>query len=164
YRSALVIQRKLADDNPTVTKFREFLASHHANLAWLLWQKGGASVAEAEYRTALAIQRKLADDNPTMVQFRNSLATMYSDLGTRRAAIRLDFASLMGQPDQPSQAEAEFRSALGLYRRLADDNPAVADLRDSQARCHTGLGVLLAQEGKPTEAEAEYRAALAIQQ
>ena len=61
-------------------------------------------------------------------------------------------------------AEAEFREALALYQKLADDIPAVTDFRSRLADSHHGLGWSMADANKPVEAEAEYRKALAIQQ
>ena len=63
-----------------------------------------------------------------------------------------------------SEAEAEFRKALAIYQKLADDNPAVTEFRSGLAGSHNNLGFLLADTGKPAEAEAEYRKALAIYQ
>ena len=63
-----------------------------------------------------------------------------------------------------SNAEAEFRDALALYQKLADDIPAVTDFRSRLADSHHGIGWSMADADKPVEAEAEYRKALAIQQ
>ena len=63
-----------------------------------------------------------------------------------------------------SEAEAEFRKALAILQKLADDNPAVTQFRSDLAGSHNNLGWLLQQTGKSSEAEAEYRKALAIQQ
>ncbi len=75
YRKALAIQQKLADDNPTVTEFRDSLAVSHINLGILLTNyTGRSSEAETECRKALAIQQKLADDNAAVTDFRSTLA------------------------------------------------------------------------------------------
>ena len=62
----------------------------------------------------------------------------------------------------PSEAEAEYRKALAIQQKLADDNPAVTQFRGFLANHHFGLCILLSDTGKPTEAQAEYRKALAI--
>ena len=58
---------------------------------------------------------------------------------------------------QAAEAEAEYRQALAIYQKLADDNPAVSEFRSGLADSHINLGILLSETGKPTEAEAEYR-------
>jgi tetratricopeptide (TPR) repeat protein len=63
-----------------------------------------------------------------------------------------------------ANAEAEFRDALAIYQKLADDIPAVTEFRSRLADSHHGLGWSMSEVGKPVEAEAEYRKALAIQQ
>ena len=65
---------------------------------------------------------------------------------------------------KPSEAEAEYRKALAIRQKLADDNPAVTEFRSSLAASHNNLGMRAVGSGKPSEAEAEYRTALAIQQ
>ena len=71
---------------------------------------------------------------------------------------------LLSETGKPAEAEAEYRRALAIQQKLADDHPAVADFRDGLANSHNNLGILLMATGRPAEAEAEYRAALAIRQ
>ena len=71
---------------------------------------------------------------------------------------------LLAQTGKSSEAEAEYRKALAIQQKLADDNPAVTEFRSSLALSHNNLGILLASTGKSSEAEAEYRKALALQQ
>ena len=73
-------------------------------------------------------------------------------------------ASCCRDTGKPAEAEAEFRKALAIRQKLADDNPAVTDFRSRLADSHINLGILLSETGKPAEAEAEYRKALAIRQ
>ena len=72
-------------------------------------------------------------------------------------------ACVLWQTGKPSEAEAEYRKALAIQQKLADDNPAVDRFRSGLARTHHNLGSVLSDTGKSTEAEAEYRKALAIQ-
>jgi tetratricopeptide (TPR) repeat protein len=62
------------------------------------------------------------------------------------------------------EAESEYRKALALWQKLADDNPAVTEFRSSLAHSQFYLGILLSGTGKPAEAETEFRKALAIKQ
>ena len=63
---------------------------------------------------------------------------------------------------KPSEQEPEFRKAIALEQKLADDNPAVVVFRMLLANSHTSLAYDLSMMGKPTEAEAEFRAAITI--
>ena len=69
---------------------------------------------------------------------------------------------LLGETGKPAEAEAEYRKALALWQKLADDNPAVTEFRSGLAESHGCLGALLSKTGKPAEAEAEFRKAVAI--
>ena len=71
---------------------------------------------------------------------------------------------VLTQTGKPAEAEAEFRQALAIYQKLADDNPAVTGFRGSLGDNHYNLGVLLSITGRAAEAEAEHRKALAIHQ
>ena len=71
-------------------------------------------------------------------------------------------ASCCRRRAEPAEAEAEYRKALAIQQKLADDNPAVTEFRSGLAHSHNNLGILLCETGKPAEAEAEYRKALAI--
>jgi tetratricopeptide (TPR) repeat protein len=63
---------------------------------------------------------------------------------------------------RPAEAEAEFRKALAMFRRLVDDDPGSPYFRKNLAISHDWLGVLLHQAGRLSEAEAELREGLAI--
>ena len=61
------------------------------------------------------------------------------------------------------EAEAEYRQALAIQQKLADDNPAVTEFRSSWPTATTTSASCWRETGKASEAEAEYREALAIQ-
>ncbi len=65
---------------------------------------------------------------------------------------------------RPSEAEAEFRTALAICKKLAHDHPADVAYCHSEAAIHTNFGLFLSVTGRPEEAEAELREALAIHQ
>jgi Tetratricopeptide repeat len=56
-----------------------------------------------------------------------------------------------------SEAEVEYRTALAIQQKLAEENPAVTLLRSELAQSQDNLAVVLRQKGKPLEAAAEYR-------
>ena len=63
-----------------------------------------------------------------------------------------------------TESEAEFRKALAIRQKLADDDPAVTEFRRLLAQTHKNLGILLEEEGNLPEAEAEHQKALTIRQ
>ena len=63
-----------------------------------------------------------------------------------------------------AEAGAEYRQALAIRQKLADDNPAVTEFRSLEASSHNNLGYLLSNTGRPMEAETENRKALEIRQ
>ena len=65
---------------------------------------------------------------------------------------------------KPAEAEAEYKKALAILQKLADDNPAVTGFRDDLAASHSNLVAVLWSTGKLAEAEAECRTGLTIQQ
>ena len=60
------------------------------------------------------------------------------------------------------EAEATYRDALEIRRRVADESPDDLELRSDLAASHNNLGYLLRQTGRPREAEAELRSAMEL--
>ena len=86
------------------------------------------------------------------------------DDARRNLAVTLNrIGVVLVEMGKPLEAEAEYRRALAIRRKLADDNPDVAEFRSGLAVTHDNLGYL-SETGRPAEAEAEYRKALAIEQ
>jgi serine/threonine-protein kinase len=69
---------------------------------------------------------------------------------------------LLAETGRRQEAEAEYRKALALDLKRADNKPLDAGFRGDLADRHTSLGILLKETGKPSEAEDEFRQALAI--
>jgi tetratricopeptide (TPR) repeat protein len=76
----------------------------------------------------------------------------------------IDLGTLLMHAGKTAEAEAEYRSALAVYRKLADQSPSVDEFRGGQASTHNAMGILLSNTGKLAEAEVEYRSALALVQ
>ena len=72
-------------------------------------------------------------------------------------------ANVLAATGKPSEAEAEFRKALAIRKKLADDNPSAPLFRYLLAASHNTVGAMLSDR-KPSEAESELHTALAIQQ
>ena len=75
---------------------------------------GGARVPHGGWRS----MQKLVDENPVVTEFRIGLANSHMYLG--------NVLSLTGKP---AEAEAELRTALAIYQKLADENPAFTVFR-----------------------------------
>ncbi len=65
---------------------------------------------------------------------------------------------------KPAEAEAEYRAAQAIRKKLADANPGVTEFRGNLADSHVELGNILSDTGKSAEAQAELRQALALYQ
>ncbi len=61
FTRALEIGRKLADQNPTVTKFWLSLSESHQRMGNLLFDTGNPAEAMKATQAAIAIRQKLAD-------------------------------------------------------------------------------------------------------
>jgi tetratricopeptide (TPR) repeat protein len=63
---------------------------------------------------------------------------------------------------KPAEAEAEYRKALALYQKLADDNPAVTDFRVRMAYALTNLADAVRSLRRSAEARDGYDRAIAL--
>jgi serine/threonine protein kinase/tetratricopeptide (TPR) repeat protein len=153
YGKSLAMRQKLADANPTITRFQTELAGSHNNIAIVLSQTGKPVEALVEYRQALSIRQKLADANPTVSLFQYDLAKIEYNIGY--------LLSEMGRLEEALEALGQ---ALAIRRRLADASPAVNEFQSDLADCHNAIGILLSQTGKPAEALAAQRESLSIRQ
>ena len=71
----------------------------------------------------------------------------------------------MHQTGRSSEAEVEYRSALAIYQKLAEENPASTEIRRRLGFIFNNLGSLLLNvAGRPAAAEAEFRKAMTIKQ
>jgi hypothetical protein len=66
--------------------------------------------------------QKLVVDNPALTEFRFTLESTHNNLGWVFDQIR-----------KWSEAEAQYRLAVGLFQNLADDNPAVTGFQRNLA-------------------------------
>src|SRR5262249_47245539 len=85
-----------------------------------------------------------------VTQFREELAGSHNNLGI-----------VLTETGRKSESEAEFRKAIAIKQKLADDNPAVTQFRYGLAVSRFQLGVPLL--GRP-EAEAEVPQPIALSQ
>ena len=151
YREALAIQRKLADANPSVTRYQSDLAGSHNSIGILLSETGQPAEALKAHELALAIRRKLADANPSVTRYQNDLAGSHNNIG-----------NLLNVIGQPAEALKAYESALAIQQKLADANPSVTEFQSDLASSHYNIGNLLSETGQPAEALKAYESALAI--
>jgi tetratricopeptide (TPR) repeat protein len=85
--------------------------------------------------------RTLVEQLSAVTEFRSDLARVHNNVGW-----------LMSQSGRPTGAEAEFRAALALERKLADDHPEIPEYRDAAAYPGNNLSVVLRRLGRPAEA------------
>ena len=131
--------QKLVDDNPGVPEFR--LALTPCNLAYVLWETGKESEAEAEYREAIPSTQKLVDDYPASTRYRGALAHAYNALGF-----------FLGTTGRPTEAEAVDRKGLAFLQELVDDDPKVIQYSIEHLYTLNNLGSAVRQLGRPAEA------------
>jgi eukaryotic-like serine/threonine-protein kinase len=153
FRTAIAIQQKLVDDNPTVTEFRNRVAMSHNNLGLALEDAGKLAEAEAEYRDAIAIYQKVSDDNPAVTEFRRFLAVGQNNFGI-----------LLSKVGKLAEAEEVNRKALAIWQTLADDNPEVTDYRAGIGSAQTILGDVVRLLGRVAEARDCYERAIALEE
>ncbi len=146
FEKALLIERKLVEEHPEVTQFRNDLADSLQE-AGVARSGPGKTDGLDLHRESLAIRRKLVEDNPAVTEFRSRLAMSLSSIG-----------DLVGT----TEALALKREELAIRRKLADDNPSVIDFRAALSASHYGLGRLLEQTGHLAEALESYQAQLGV--
>ena len=71
YQKALTIYQKLADDNPTIARFRQAITYSLNSLGSLLTDTGRASEAIAYLVRSRDILEAVVKENPTVVDYRN---------------------------------------------------------------------------------------------
>jgi len=154
YGKALVIQQRLAHDEPGVTELQQGLAKIHNSIGALLWQTGKPEDALTAFRKVLAIQQKLADAHPGVPSLQSGLALSHNNI----ACVLCD---KMGKREE---ALTEFRKAAAIEQKLAEANRAVTEFWYSLAIYQNNIGEVLSATRKPEEALTEYRKALAVRQ
>jgi tetratricopeptide (TPR) repeat protein len=72
--------------------------------------------------------------------------------------------ALLASLGRRDEAEKEYRAALALWEKLAEQFPALPDYRRGLAKSHNNLAKLLADLSRRDEAEKAYRAALTLRE
>ena len=146
-----MIARKLADANPSVTKFQRDVAGCYTNIGNRLSDAGRPDEALTAYREALAIRQRLVDANPTVSKFQGDLSRSHDNIG-----------SLLAHFGKPDEALKAYESALKISRPLAEANPRIVEYQRNLLGSYVNVGNLLQAGGKRAEALKSYESALAI--
>jgi eukaryotic-like serine/threonine-protein kinase len=111
-RRAQAIERKLVDDNPTVTHFRGSLARSHTRLGDRLSQTGLPAEAEAEYRRARALYQDLVEKNPGVPSYRDLMASVDRNL-----------VAVLRRLGRPGDVRAVCDRVIAQIEALVRENP-----------------------------------------
>ena len=147
FRNAMTLRQKLADDNPAVTQFRNGVALGHRNLGKVLLGQGpavggGGRVPQSDRDLSGAGRRQ---------RRRHRIPNRAG--GQPRARSPSCCIKRAGG----RESEAEFREAMAVRQKLANDDPTLTEIQSDLAQSHHNLGYLLSDTGKLAKAEAEYR-------
>jgi tetratricopeptide (TPR) repeat protein len=151
FEEAVVIARKLANDNPTSTEAQRDLSINLGKLGSVAMQTGNLKAAKARFKEALLISRKLAKANPTSAEARRDLCVDLARLG--------DVAVEAGDL---KDAKAHFEEYLLIARRLAEDNPTSAQAQRDLCVILDRLGDVAARAGDFRYAKARFDESLII--
>jgi tetratricopeptide (TPR) repeat protein len=148
YGQALASWQKLVADHPNVADYRRELGLAHRELALALApDKVRLKDVEENHRHSLVLFEKLAADFPKESQYLEQAGHSQRYLGW-----------LLAATGRPSEAEAAFRSAVGIFEKLSV-RPATPFQRHMLADTYRNLGNMLGSAQKPVEAEKAYRRA-----
>jgi tetratricopeptide (TPR) repeat protein len=152
YQAATKLFTRLADEDPADASHREGLAGSHVNLGLTLHGLGHTAEAEAEYAVALKQFEQLVADHPD-AHFRHGLALCANDYGR-----------LLDDLGRPEAAGRAFTRAVGLWKKLAVEEPAEQSYRQAEAAGLHNLARLAAAAGRYADAERSYQQALALRE
>jgi serine/threonine-protein kinase len=150
FSESLTIRERLAEANPSVSKFQSDLASCHNEIGLLLSDTKPANALKS-YNAALLIRTKLADANRSVSEFQRDLAASHHDIGR-----------LLNATGKGADALNSHEAALAIRTKLADANPSVSEFQSDLATSHNKIGMLLRDTGKAADALKSSQAALAI--
>ena len=116
--------------------------------------------AVTEYKEAIARFESLAKDYPGNSEYLRAQAYAHNWLGeTLRNWLEESQASV---PYSHSDAEKEYDEALGLQRRMHDENPANSLYQQELARTLYNRGIIRYRSKNVAGAESDFRAAIAL--
>ncbi len=150
FEESIDIYQQLAKRFPTKPKLREELARSLSNLGAQLITDNQINKAEDSLVRAQTILNELTEKQSNKAEYQAQLARTLSLLG----AVRRD--------KQPKRAEVDYREALKVRKKLADDFPSTPDYRRDLANTYSDLAILLRATDRPQKADEMNDEALSI--
>ncbi len=154
FRHAMTLRQKLADDNPAVTRIPT------TAWGWAIETSAkccGIGAGRRRRRPSTAKRSRSIRSWPTTTSPSPNSAS-----GWRTATPRSPCCCIKRAGG--AESEAEFREAMAVRQKLANDDPTLTEIQSDLAQSHHNLGYLLSDTGQPAKAEAEYRKSLVIYQ
>ncbi len=122
----------------------------YGNLGEVMFARGDAAGALAQYREALALAQQVQRDNPTEPKYLRQVSTA-----------RTRVATVLADEGDNADAILEFRAAIAIDHQLADQDPADVKAQDALVLDELRLGRALEADGHTDEALALYHAGVA---
>jgi serine/threonine protein kinase/tetratricopeptide (TPR) repeat protein len=176
HRKALAARRELAAAPGADVETRLEVASSLSKMGWLLQTMGNtaeARVAHEEQRDLAERLKTLAPIDAARVMPARAVLPEAAPAETLATAdaVRVVLANAHHNIGIVLTSERKFpedlgsyRTALAIYQKLADANPAFDQYQLCQAGTYQNIGLALSKSGKPAEALKEYQKSLDIQQ
>ncbi|MEX2138933.1 MAG: serine/threonine-protein kinase, partial [Pirellulales bacterium] len=141
----------LADEFPSVSKYRSELADTLHLLGVLLGDTGRYSDEAAVHRRGLAIEQALATEFPLVAEHRSKLGRAHWFVG-----------QVLAHLHRRKEAVKAFQSGLALQIQLAAEFPSVAEYRHDLAQTYLRLGLTVGHLGRREEERQALNEAAAI--
>ena len=150
YEKALVIQQKLAAEDPSNLEKREAVAMTNANIATVRQGTGDLPGAAQRFRSAVETFDQLMHDAPDNLDFRRNAAVNNRTYGL--------LLGVMGKLDDAAPFD---RRSVDLFEQLAHDDPQNAEAQQSLADVYVSHGFLEWRRNHVDEARKYYNLAVA---
>jgi tetratricopeptide (TPR) repeat protein len=151
YSEALAVRRKLADDKPADTEFRDALVGTHYKIGTVYLSARRFELARAAFEDAITVRRKHVHANESDLQLRRELAATYEEIAHAQSAA-----------GQLTDALANYQACLAIRVKLAEQHPEIARARADLQSTHQTIAYTQFMTRRPAQAMASFQAALAI--
>ena len=148
YRRTMVIQHRLADDNPSVTEFRSRLADSQSNIGWFLVMNGRAAEAVAEFSGEEAIRTRLVREGSVCTGPPGKVGELPDQHGDGPPPTR-----------QALRSASTVRAGDGLREPLVKEHPETPIYLLGLGESLLRAGLARRDEGDATGAAADWRRA-----
>jgi tetratricopeptide (TPR) repeat protein len=150
YRRAVDLYEKLADDFPSIPKFRQSAFDQRISLSRLLVEGGRPSEAQEVLGKATIVSEKLANDSAGRLVHKQELVRSH-----------LDLARLLKAAGKGIEAQTSLDQAVAIQQALEKDFVGKPEFRRELATAHLTAADRLREVGQFKEAERFYHLAQA---